>query len=102
MPTRTITSPVWVLDYIPDANPLRASEALRAEADAVRESLGGTPSEWDVIAMQRILNWYEDALEDLPVIERVGLAEWCSGRRPAKVWATLTGLKARGVTALPL
>ncbi len=56
----------------------------------------------DELARERVHRWHEEAHEQLDVIRRVGLITWVTSRRAACVWATLSRLKADGITELPL
>lgn len=53
-------------------------------------------------ACERLIGWYKEARQELESIRRRGLVEWIAGHRTPMVWATLLGLKAQGITDLPL
>lgn len=97
----TRLGPDDLADAMEGCFPENAFRLIRDESDYIKQP-GESYSVSDSRAASKILEWYQAASEDLDTILRVGLARWATSRRPAKVWATLLGLKAQGVVSLPL
>lgn len=77
--------------------------AVVSEASAImRQRPRVSVGDADRLAEERVEGWYRDCEESLDIIRIVGLARWVSSHRRACVWATLAGLKAKGIKELPI
>jgi hypothetical protein len=87
------------LAEITGENEFTVSELMREERRRLA-SLARRPDRLEIA--ERVHLWFSTARNELEPIRRRGILEWSNAHSPAKVWATLHGLKRDGIRSVSL